>query len=162
MELHLDGRWIQSKEYVGTRFCWNVTFAKPSWGTNPYLTWLLPLSEVRSHLYLACPLTSASKNLEGAVGAEQSSPCPGFSPALHVSVFPRLSAWLVSGLRWSLISFQKPSLIFKAEQITSFIYCLFNPLWASMREKIMFLFLQLKFLIHCVALGRWLINICWI
>lgn len=89
-------------------------------------------------------------------------PCPGLSPALHVSIFPRLSAWLVSGLRWSLISFLKPSLIFKAEQITSFIYCLFNPLCASMREKIMFLFLQLKFLIHCVALGRWLINICWI
>ena len=142
---------------VGLRFLQNLTGAQtPTWPD-------FCLSKVKSHLYFACPLTLTMKNLQVPVGAEQSLPlCLGFFHVLHLSIFPCVSTWLVLGLRWSFISYLKPSLIFKAEQITSFIYCLFNPLSASVREKIMFLFLQLKFLIHCMALGRWLINICWI
>lgn len=34
-------------------FCWNVTFTKLSWHTNPYLTWLLSLSKVTSVLCLS-------------------------------------------------------------------------------------------------------------
>ena len=96
--LHISGRGFVRWSYIwivdeyNTRntlvlvFCWNVTFTESSWGTNPYLTWLLSLSEVKSHLYLACPLTSTSKNLQGLLGAEQSLPSVLVSPLSFVWV----------------------------------------------------------------------------